>query len=179
MAATGRPCTVCNADRASIERELVEGVPVSRVSTGHGVTASAIQRHLRNHLPAVFADSLRAPQAANAGDLILAVADSLERAESIADRAVETGNDAMVLKAGDAITRAATVLHGRMGDKFRPELEMVREARHVLRLIHVAARVDPALAVALAVQFREQGEPDAAEEFELIASNHESRLELT
>lgn len=175
MANVGRPCATCTGDRSSIERALVEGVPVSRISREHGPSVASILRHVRSHMAPVFADSFRENQAIDRTDLTLALSEVVERAELIADKAVEAGNHGLALRAGDALLRSSAVMTERLGQNFKTEAETLRDARNVLRAIRAAATADPAVALALAAQLRDQGHDEDAQQYELLASIHESR----
>ena len=106
-----RVCTVCrHAAREAIDAALVAGSALRPLGARFELSASAIRRHQRTHLPATLARAKDAADMANADDLLGQVKALWTRALAILDQAEHKGD-------------------------LRTALAAIREARGVLELV--------------------------------------------
>ncbi len=84
----GRACTVCqHPAREDIDRALVAGAPLRRLSAEFGLSLQALHRHKSGHLVAALVAAQKAQEVARADDLLSQVRYLQERALEILDRA--------------------------------------------------------------------------------------------
>lgn len=83
-----KACSICNhAERAEIDRALIESVPLRTIEARHhGTTRSALDRH-RKHIPAALTQARRAIEASAADSLLSRVEKLLSRSERLLDQA--------------------------------------------------------------------------------------------
>jgi hypothetical protein len=82
-----RTCTVCvHAERAAIDRALVAGEPARAVAARYGtVGRMSLQRHRKDHLPALLAKAYEAEQSADAMRLKVELDRCFERVNLLFD----------------------------------------------------------------------------------------------
>jgi len=87
-----RTCTICvHAQRAAIDRALVQGVPLRDIAGRHGLSKSAVERHQAEHLPVLLSKAREAEDAAAADDLLAQLRDLHARTLAILDAAERQG----------------------------------------------------------------------------------------
>lgn len=113
-----RTCTICShPNRDEIDRALVDGVSFRTIAHQWGVSADALKRHKKDHLPAALAQAKQAAQVANGDDLLSRIEALQQKTLSILSKAESQGDNVTALK---AIAEA------------RRNLELVAELTHEL-----------------------------------------------
>ena len=106
-----RTCTICrHPERDGIERALLAGEPLRNIAERFRLSATALHRHKRDHLPATLAKAREVEEVARADDLLAQVQGLQTKALELLRRA-EAGGD------------------------YRTALQGVREARGCLELL--------------------------------------------
>jgi hypothetical protein len=161
----GPICTLCgHPERQAIERALVAGEQISGHSglcERYGLSASATHRHRALHLTSL----LRSTLPVDPFGLYEVAREVALRAEEVADRAFEAGDDALTLKAGDARLRAVTNLSDRYGTiepNAGESAEVVADLSTLARAIAQAARREPLVGQVVCAVLDETGHPGLA-----------------
>ncbi len=122
-----RPCAVClHAERSAIDKALVAGEPVTRLSALFRVSPDSLDRHKANHLPAALAKAKEAGEVARADDLLRDV------------RALRSKAVALLLRAereGDLRTALAGVSEARNCLELLAEMEGELDRRPVVNVL--------------------------------------------
>ena len=67
-------CSVCNnAQVEEINKEIISGTPIRRIAARFGLSASAVARHKKKHLPETLLQAREAAEVAHADDLLAQV----------------------------------------------------------------------------------------------------------
>ena len=87
-----RVCTVCtHPNRSDIERALVEGGVIRRISKTYGVSDAALRRH-RTHMGEAFRKAVEAREEAHGGSVLSRLRELNHRAREILEEAQREGN---------------------------------------------------------------------------------------
>jgi len=90
-----RTCTVCNhAERAAIDKSLVDGVPFRTIAQQFGTSATALHRHKAEHLPAKLVKAQAAAEVAQADDLLA----QMKRLQTVTMNVLKLAYDAQDLR---------------------------------------------------------------------------------
>jgi hypothetical protein len=161
----GPVCSLCaHPERQAIERALVAGEQISGHSglcERYGLSASATHRHLALHLTPL----LRSTLPVDPFGLYEVAREVALRAEEVADRAFEAGDDALTLKAGDARLRAVTNLSDRYGTiepNAGDSAELVADLSTLATAVAQAARRDPRVGEGVCAVLDDTGHADLA-----------------
>ncbi len=93
-------CTICtHADRAAINAALVSGEPKRAIASRYDLTAAAVKRHGRRHLPRALALATQAARIADADSLVERVQAMERRARAYEAQAASEGNVRVALLA--------------------------------------------------------------------------------
>ena len=96
----GMTCKVCNSPhREAIDRELVQGKTMRVIASRYGMSATSVQRHKANHLPALMVKAQYAAEIATAEALTGRLHSILTRSEAILARCEKAGDDKTALQA--------------------------------------------------------------------------------
>jgi hypothetical protein len=97
-----RQCRLClSAQRAELERDLLDGTSTALVATAVGVSTSAVLRHRRGHMRPLLRLALaerHAPR--HVADFVDSVVELMEDADAIRSAALVAGNADLVLRSG-------------------------------------------------------------------------------
>ncbi|UQB14587.1 hypothetical protein [Clavibacter nebraskensis] len=112
----GRPCTICaSPHRAAIEGAAIDGERISRIARAFEVYPDAVRRHLYAHVDLKVKEALRTVEGLSPAVVIMRVQEVANSARDLRDAALDKGNIAAALRAGDAELRALTALAERFG----------------------------------------------------------------
>ena len=85
-------CTVCaHAEATEINRQLVDQIPLDRLSKAYGVTTAALQRH-KKHIPQQLVKAQDAKEVAAADSLMGRVTELDRKAQDVYVRAIKAEN---------------------------------------------------------------------------------------
>ena len=122
-----RACSICtHGSRAEIDKALVAGEPVTRLSALFRVSADSLDRHRANHLPATLVKAREAQDVRHALDVVQQLkAINAASLRILADARAE-GDGALALKAVDRIQRQIELQAKLLGElDERPVLNVV------------------------------------------------------
>lgn len=85
-------CKICaHEDRASIDTAIVENTSLRGIAKQFGVSASAVDRHKKKHIPKALASAKRAEEVGGATTLLSRIERIVSRCETMFDRADAAG----------------------------------------------------------------------------------------
>lgn len=88
-----RTCTVCShPQRAEIDHELIQGRAYRHIAERFGISATALTRHKKEHVPGHVAKAQEAKQVADADDLLKQLKALRNKAISILQQAEKAGD---------------------------------------------------------------------------------------
>ena len=117
-------CTVCtHIDPPAINAALVSGEPKRAIASRFVLTASAVKRHARRHLPRALARATHAARVADADSLVERVQAMERPARAYEAQAASEGNVRVALLALRE-QRAAAELLGRVTGELREHVEL-------------------------------------------------------
>lgn len=161
----GRPCLICsNPNRASVETQIVAGVPIARIARQLGINSSSVYRHISAHLAPELRASMRNSAGLDTTALLGRIADIADDSLRARHTAMEAGATATALKAADGELRAINVLMDRLGIDNTETIELLAEARRVVLAIGHFAVHHPASAEPLIELIEQRGSEDLADQ---------------
>lgn len=103
----GRSCTICSHDEGQqINVALVHREPYRHIASRHHVSTGALQRHSREHLPALLVKAYEATERDDAEDLAGEVIKVKEDVHRLMERAEEEGDIRAALLGCDKALKA-------------------------------------------------------------------------
>lgn len=121
-------------NRASLEARLLDGESVQHIAADLGVNASAVYRHIRNHLRTQLADALVGRGVGtHVADLAGRLQVLLAETEAVRDQARRTNDGRLLLQAVQVETATVTTLTQRLGIDHTDTVDDINEARALLR----------------------------------------------
>lgn len=181
-------CTVCSSEyRATIDAQLLEGVPVAVVARNPvfgtkstGLSADALYRHARTHL----VPSLTTPVGDTAlTDLSLYghMEAGLHDVTRVGERASATGNTTLLLKSAQVRVQIAKDLLDRMPDGEGLDLlDALHDAEGFIRALMRLTKKDPQLGLAIADQLEaDDAAAELRDSFRIYATGAIAALEST
>jgi hypothetical protein len=120
-------CTICRHERCdAINRALVAGRPHRAIAADFGVSDDVITRHNAAHLPATMVKAQESEDVAHALDVVRQLKAINGASLQILNKARQTGNGELVLKAVDRVQRQIELqakLLGELDD--RPQVNVL------------------------------------------------------
>ena len=93
-------CQVCNhPKRINIDRQIVAGSSLSKISKEYGVSYGSLYGHAQNHITRQLATAMQKKEMTESMDLLGRIETLLARAEKIFHRNYDKGKDGLALKA--------------------------------------------------------------------------------
>jgi hypothetical protein len=129
-------CTVCrHPERASIDGSLCVGIAsVRRLAAAHGLTEAALRRHKEGHLVRTLALAQKAPEAAQADELLRTMRALQSKTLSIL-LAAEKEGDLRTALAAIGQARANVELLGRLAGELENSPQIVVVLAEVIELV--------------------------------------------
>src|SRR5690606_12934318 len=132
--------------------------------------------HIRAHLAPELREQLRGSQALDVPDLLARVAAVADDARDARTKALDAGNAAIALKAGDSELRALGVLTERLGVDELDVLAQLRDAEMLARAVGSLTRTHPDAVQALAVALERGGAAEMAGALTAVLRNERKAL---
>jgi hypothetical protein len=112
-----RTCTICrHADRALIDKALLENTPYRHIASQYGTSTTALQRHRAKDLPGTLLQAKEAQVVANGNDLLAQMQDLTVRTMRIYTNAEKSGDPKIALKAIGEMRRNLELFARLMGE---------------------------------------------------------------
>lgn len=143
----------------------MHGESISRIARRSDMPSrDSIRRHvLHGHLAPDIAEQVARSHGLDSAAVAQRIADVAQRAREAGLEALEAGDRAGVLRAGDAELRALSALSG-LGVELERDAFVADGVRDIARAVFVLARSNPAVAEAVAVQLDSMGRTELAED---------------
>jgi len=96
----GQLCKVCShPKRLEIDRMIVAGSPILRISRIYGMTCNGIRAHAQNHLSRQLVQAVEKKSLTESGELLAQIEEILSKVRAICNRNYDLGRDLLALKA--------------------------------------------------------------------------------
>lgn len=143
-----RICSICgHSEREEIDRRLVRGDSIAKISRDSAVSEDALRRHLDNHVPKTLAASPSAKEITDADKLLSEIETVKARALSLLDKAEEAqdtrvyGPPSQYLKEFREYVRLMAELSGKLASQ--PQITIVNNPQWIeLRTVIIQALDD-------------------------------------
>jgi len=130
-------CSVCNnAQVEEINKEIISGTPIRRIAARFGLSASAVARHKKKHLPETLLQAREAAEVAHADDLLAQVQELQAKALRILQQAERQG-DFKIALSGIKEARACLELLAKLQGELQNDIIIRIERRRFINEIAI------------------------------------------
>jgi len=159
--------------REAIERALIDGTPILRISATYGVQRDALYRYANHHLGPSIRQRLRGEDRARTSDLIGRLFEIAEDHRRSRVALQDSGHVGGAVRAGDAELRALVALIDRLGIDDTDVLAILDDADALAKAVGQLARSNPAAGAQLVTNLHDLGATTLADALNQITNTNQ------